>query len=223
MSIIKHGGSQLKTSVEVAEALIQEHKAFTASLRTCVNRLDALTRSGNELAAQDQLHRDRILDKLSTLKSRLNNNAKRSELRGRVLEENFRLQEYFREVDEIEDWISEKSQVLDSLSMFAKHDVVSLFTKVQALQDEIEITRETADKVVKHGRQLVDEYAHLEPPVNERTEKLRLHWDELVQNTQDAILALSHSQTETDYADMLARRDPRRAYELKAVVDTLSK
>ncbi|VDL92138.1 unnamed protein product [Schistocephalus solidus] len=183
-------------SVEVAEALIREQNAFTTSLRTCANRLDALTRSGKDLAAQDVLHRDRILNRLSTLKSRLQNNAERSELRSRVLEENFRLQEFFREVDEIEDRITEKSLVLDSLPMFAKHDVVSLFTKVQALQDEIELSRETADKVVKNGRQLVDEYAHLEAPVSERTEQLRLHWDDLVQKTQEAILSLSHSQTE---------------------------
>ncbi|KAL7061349.1 hypothetical protein AAHC03_09639 [Spirometra sp. Aus1] len=206
----------IPASVEVAEALIREHRAFTASLRACANRLAALTRSGTELAAQDMPNHDRILNRLSALESRLNNNIEKSELRGRTLEENFRLQKFFRDVEEIEDWISEKSLVLDSLSTFAKHDVVSLFTRVQALQDEIEISRETADKVIKTGHQLVDEYAHLEAPVSERTEQLRLHWDDLVQKTQEATLSLSQSQTELfvneasktilDWADDLTKR-----------------
>nr|VZI37615.1 unnamed protein product [Spirometra erinaceieuropaei] len=206
----------IPASVEVAEALIREHRAFTASLRACANRLAALTRSGTDLAAQDMPNHDRILNRLSALESRLNNNIERSELRGRTLEENFRLQKFFRDVEEIEDWISEKSLVLDSLSTFAKHDVASLFTRVQALQDEIEISRETADKVIKTGHQLVDEYAYLEAPVSERTEQLRLHWDDLVQKTQEATLSLSQSQTELfvnetsktilDWADDLTKR-----------------
>ncbi|ESO09912.1 hypothetical protein HELRODRAFT_156368 [Helobdella robusta] len=160
------------------EALLKKHEDFDRAISSQEEKIanlqqyaDQLVRDGHYDTAGIENRRDEVLERWKKLKEALlENRAKLGEAQS--------LQQFSRDVDEMEIWINEKLQTAMDESYKDPSNIQAKHQKHQAFESELAANTDRIQAVLKMGEKLIekDQCAGSEDAVRERVHKLLGDW-----------------------------------------------
>lgn len=115
-------------SLASVEDLIKKHESFEKTFEAQGNKIEQLEVFGGELLQNDHYDSEGIRRRLKVVTDKRDNLKNKAKVRARTLDESKSLQQFLRNVYEVEGWISEKLQVACDESY---RDPTNLQSKIQ--------------------------------------------------------------------------------------------
>uniref|UniRef100_A0A7M4E1Y6 Spectrin alpha chain, non-erythrocytic 1 n=1 Tax=Crocodylus porosus TaxID=8502 RepID=A0A7M4E1Y6_CROPO len=174
-------------TLDSVEALIKKHEDFDKAINVQEEKIAALQAFADQLISADHYakgvisnRRNEVLDRWRRLKAQMI--EKRSKLG-----ESQTLQQFSRDVDEIEAWISEKLQTASDESYKDPTNIQSKHQKHQAFEAELHANADRIRGVIDMGNSLIDRgaCAGSEDAVKVRLAALADQWQFLVQKSAE--------------------------------------
>nr|XP_032800960.1 spectrin alpha chain, non-erythrocytic 1 isoform X8 [Petromyzon marinus] len=193
-------------SLDSVEALIKKHEDFDKAINVQEEKIAALQSFADELISSDHYakgeighRRDEVLDRWRRLKAQMID--KRSKLG-----ESQNLQQFSRDVDEIEAWISEKLQTATDESYKDPTNIqlsklLSKHQKHQAFEAELQANADRIRGVVETGKSLIGHggCAGSEDAVQMRMKTLTEQWDYLVRKSSEKSQKLKEANRQQNF------------------------
>ncbi|XP_013909675.1 PREDICTED: spectrin alpha chain, non-erythrocytic 1-like, partial [Thamnophis sirtalis] len=188
-------------SLDSVEALIKKHEDFDKAINVQEEKIAALQSFADQLIAADHYakgviatRRHEVLDRWRRLKAQMI--EKRSKLG-----ESQTLQQFSRDVDEIEAWISEKLQTASDESYKDPTNIQSKHQKHQAFEAELHANADRIRGVIDVGNSLIDRgaCAGSEEAVKSRLAALADQWEFLVQKSAEKSQKLKEANRQQNF------------------------
>lgn len=174
-------------SGDSVEALLKKHEDFDRAINSQEEKIGAIERFAQKLIDLDHYdtpgvkrRRDEVLERWRKLKQALlDNRAKLGEAQS--------LQQFSRDVDEMEIWISEKLQTAMDESYKDPSNIQAKHQKHQAFESELAANADRIQAVLKMGEKLIDkeQCGGSEDAVRERINKLLDEWNYLTRKSSE--------------------------------------
>ncbi|CAL8079143.1 unnamed protein product [Calicophoron daubneyi] len=174
------GNGEMPTTLDSIFEACRQHDAFCSSLSSCADRVMTVLGMGTKIADEEPSDRVRILDTCQLLETKLSANLAKAEEKKNKLLQLSRLYQFYDEVEDLRDWINDKTNSVNHLKSAARQNPLSVLNRVEALCEEIEAHREIADHLNETGQKLVDEYPTVKNDVDGRLDRLHDFWDDLI-------------------------------------------
>ncbi|CDW52174.1 Spectrin alpha chain [Trichuris trichiura] len=193
--------NQEQVSPDNVESLIKKHEDFDKAINSQQEKILSLTNFANQLIAADHYasedvgrKRDQVLDRWSKLKQAL------IERRSR-LGESQTLQQFSRDADEIENWITEKLQVAMEESYRDPTNIQSKHQKQQAFEAELGANSDRIQTIMHAGQNLIESNrcAGSESVVSQRLKALNDQWELLVHKTTEKSYRLKEANKQQSF------------------------
>lgn len=177
------------------ESLIKKHEDFDRAINQQEEKIAALQRFADQLAESDHYDKDgikekreQVLDRWQKLKLALI--EKRSKLG-----EHQSLQQFSRDGDEIEAWISEKLQAATDETYKEPANIQSKHQKHQAFEAELAANADRIQNVIRTGQGLIDkrQCQGAEEVVSQRLTTIGDQWEYLVQKSTEKSMKLKEA------------------------------
>uniref|UniRef100_A0A0G2K1E7 Spectrin alpha chain, non-erythrocytic 1 n=1 Tax=Rattus norvegicus TaxID=10116 RepID=A0A0G2K1E7_RAT len=188
-------------SLDSVEALIKKHEDFDKAINVQEEKIAALQAFADQLIAVDHYakgdianRRNEVLDRWRRLKAQMI--EKRSKLG-----ESQTLQQFSRDVDEIEAWISEKLQTASDESYKDPTNIQSKHQKHQAFEAELHANADRIRGVIDMGNSLIERgaCAGSEDAVKARLAALADQWQFLVQKSAEKSQKLKEANKQQNF------------------------
>ncbi|XP_025060779.1 spectrin alpha chain, non-erythrocytic 1 isoform X5 [Alligator sinensis] len=188
-------------TLDSVEALIKKHEDFDKAINVQEEKIAALQAFADQLISADHYakgvisnRRDEVLDRWRRLKAQMI--EKRSKLG-----ESQTLQQFSRDVDEIEAWISEKLQTASDESYKDPTNIQSKHQKHQAFEAELHANADRIRGVIDMGNSLIDRgaCAGSEDAVKVRLAALADQWQFLVQKSAEKSQKLKEANKQQNF------------------------
>ncbi|XP_022101019.1 spectrin alpha chain, non-erythrocytic 1-like isoform X4 [Acanthaster planci] len=169
-------------SLDGVEALIKKHEDFDKAISAQEQKINTLQSFADQLINADHYDspfiaekRDQVIERWNSLKAALI--EKRSKLG-----ESHTLQQFSRDADEVEAWITEKYQVATDKSYMDSTNIQSKHQKHQAFEAEVAANAERIQAVTAVGQRLIDNHQCVgsEEAVQNRIVNIGNQWELLV-------------------------------------------
>ncbi|KAG8512815.1 Spectrin alpha chain, non-erythrocytic 1, partial [Galemys pyrenaicus] len=188
-------------SLDSVEALIKKHEDFDKAINVQEEKIAALQSFADQLIAAGHYakgdiasRRSEVLDRWRRLKAQMI--EKRSKLG-----ESQTLQQFSRDVDEIEAWISEKLQTASDESYKDPTNIQSKHQKHQAFEAELHANADRIRGVIDMGNSLIERgaCAGSEDAVKARLAALADQWQFLVQKSAEKSQKLKEANKQQNF------------------------
>uniref|UniRef100_A0A2K6GT26 Spectrin alpha chain, non-erythrocytic 1 n=1 Tax=Propithecus coquereli TaxID=379532 RepID=A0A2K6GT26_PROCO len=188
-------------SLDSVEALIKKHEDFDKAINVQEEKIAALQSFADQLIAAGHYakgdissRRNEVLDRWRRLKAQMI--EKRSKLG-----ESQTLQQFSRDVDEIEAWISEKLQTASDESYKDPTNIQSKHQKHQAFEAELHANADRIRGVIDMGNSLIERgaCAGSEDAVKARLAALADQWQFLVQKSAEKSQKLKEANKQQNF------------------------
>ncbi|MGH0170969.1 UNVERIFIED_CONTAM: hypothetical protein FKN15_070126 [Acipenser sinensis] len=188
-------------SLDSTEALIKKHEDFDKAINVQEEKIATLQSFADQLIAADHYaqgdianRRNEVLDRWRRLKAQMI--EKRSKLG-----ESQTLQQFSRDVDEIEAWISEKLQTATDESYKDPTNIQSKHQKHQAFEAELHANADRIGGVIDTGNSLIQRgaCAGSEDAVKSRLSTLDDQWQFLVQKSAEKSQKLKEANKQQNF------------------------
>ncbi|XP_063792528.1 spectrin alpha chain, non-erythrocytic 1 isoform X5 [Pseudophryne corroboree] len=188
-------------SLDSVEALIKKHEDFDKAINVQEEKIAALQAFADQLVSANHYatgdiaaRRNEVLDRWRRLKAQMI--EKRSKLG-----ESQTLQQFSRDVDEIEAWISEKLQTASDESYKDPTNIQSKHQKHQAFEAELHANADRIRGVIDMGNSLIDRgaCAGSEDAVKVRLGALADQWQFLVQKSAEKSQKLKEANRQQNF------------------------
>ncbi|XP_075434718.1 spectrin alpha chain, non-erythrocytic 1 isoform X8 [Ascaphus truei] len=188
-------------SLDSVEALIKKHEDFDKAINVQEEKIAALQSFADQLIAADHYskgdiasRRNEVLDRWRRLKAQMI--EKRSKLG-----ESQTLQQFSRDVDEIEAWISEKLQTASDESYKDPTNIQSKHQKHQAFEAELHANADRIRGVIDMGNSLIERgaCAGSEDAVKVRLAALHDQWQFLVHKSAEKSQKLKEANRQQNF------------------------
>lgn len=176
--------TEMPSTLQAAEAAIKKHEDFMTTMDANEEKIKGLLDSGRKLVLEDSVHSDKIQEKVDSIDHRHQKNRRAaSDLLAR-LKDNWELQQFLQDCQELTLWINEKMLTAQDMSYDEARNLHSKWQKHQAFMAELASNKDWLDKIDKEGQQLISEKPELEPVVKEKLTNLHSLWDDLESTTK---------------------------------------
>ncbi|XP_073397218.1 spectrin alpha chain, non-erythrocytic 1 isoform X4 [Dendrobates tinctorius] len=188
-------------SLDSVEALIKKHEDFDKAINVQEEKIAALQSFADQLISAEHYakgdiasRRNQVLDRWRRLKAQMI--EKRSKLG-----ESQTLQQFSRDVDEIEAWISEKLQTASDESYKDPTNIQSKHQKHQAFEAELHANADRIRGVIDMGNSLIDRgaCAGSEDAVKARLAALADQWQFLVHKSAEKSQKLKEANKQQNF------------------------
>ncbi|KAG8554929.1 hypothetical protein GDO81_003933 [Engystomops pustulosus] len=188
-------------SLDSVEALIKKHEDFDKAINVQEEKIAALQAFADQLITGDHyakgdiaVRRNEVLDRWRRLKAQMI--EKRSKLG-----ESQTLQQFSRDVDEIEAWISEKLQTASDESYKDPTNIQSKHQKHQAFEAELHANADRIRGVIDMGNSLIERgaCAGSEDAVKARLAALADQWQFLVHKSAEKSQKLKEANKQQNF------------------------
>ncbi|XP_077140491.1 spectrin alpha chain, non-erythrocytic 1 isoform X4 [Ranitomeya variabilis] len=188
-------------SLDSVEALIKKHEDFDKAINVQEEKIAALQSFADQLISAEHYakgdiasRRNEVLDRWRRLKAQMI--EKRSKLG-----ESQTLQQFSRDVDEIEAWISEKLQTASDESYKDPTNIQSKHQKHQAFEAELQANADRIRGVIDMGNSLIDRgaCAGSEDAVKARLAALADQWQFLVHKSAEKSQKLKEANKQQNF------------------------
>ncbi|KAI0240930.1 Spectrin alpha chain [Lamellibrachia satsuma] len=188
-------------SGDTVDALIKKHEDFDRAINSQEEKIAALQTFADQLIVNDhydgpgiEQKRQQVLDRWKNLKTALLDNRSK-------LGEAQSLQQFSRDADEMEIWISEKLQMAMEESYKDPSNIQSKHQKHQAFEAELAANADRIQTVIKMGQKLIDQHqcAGSEDAVQKRIDKLVEEWEYLTSKSSEKSEKLKEANRQRMY------------------------
>ncbi|VDP10579.1 unnamed protein product [Soboliphyme baturini] len=193
--------SQEQVSPDNVESLIKKHEDFDKAINSQQEKISALQLFADQLINSNHYDsaaviakRNQVLDRWGKLKQALI--EKRSKLG-----ESQTLQQFSRDADEIENWITEKLQIALEESYRDPANIQSKHQKQQAFEAELGANSDRIQTLIQAGQHLINgkKCAGNENAVAQRLQGLNDQWEMLVQKTTEKSYRLKEASKQQSF------------------------
>ncbi|NXJ96213.1 SPTN5 protein, partial [Corythaixoides concolor] len=174
--------SDLGSSVDEVEQLIRKHEAFEKLLASQDEKMMSLQEQASRLEKVGGLEGLKIQHKLNTIRERRQQIKNLSQNRREKLQTALLLALFYQNLEEAEDWISERMQKLEDPTVQDPsnlQDKMKLLQKHQVFEAEILANEEIITAVNKKGEALVLKAHPKSGEIRRRVRMLQEHWEKL--------------------------------------------
>ncbi|NWW62036.1 SPTN5 protein, partial [Ifrita kowaldi] len=174
--------SDLGRSVDEVEQLIRKHEAFEKLLASQDEKMISLQEQASRLGKADGLEGQKIQHKLNVIYERKRQIKDLSQSRREKLQTALLLALFYQNLEEAEDWISERMQKLEDPSIQDPsnlQDKMKLLQKHQVFEAEILANEEIITAVNKKGEALVSKGHPKSGEIRRQVRVLQEHWEKL--------------------------------------------
>ncbi|XP_027530020.1 spectrin beta chain, non-erythrocytic 5 [Neopelma chrysocephalum] len=174
--------SDLGTSVDEVEQLIRKHEAFEKLLASQDEKMMSLQEQASRLEKADGLEGRKIQHKLNVIHDRKRQIKDLSQSRREKLQIALLLALFYQNLEEAEDWISERMQKLEDPSIQDPsnlQDKMKLLQKHQVFEAEILANEEIITAVNKKGEALISKGHPKSGEIRREVRLLQEHWEKL--------------------------------------------
>ncbi|NXU59728.1 SPTN5 protein, partial [Turnix velox] len=174
--------SDLGSSVHEVEQLIKKHEAFEKLLTSQDEKMTSLQEQARKLEKAGGLEVPKIQHKLNTIHQRRKQIKDLSQSRREKLQTALLLALFYQNLEEAEDWISERMQKLEDPSIQDPSNLqekMKLLQKHQVFEAEILANEEIITAVLKKGEALVSKSHPKSGEIHRRVRMLQEHWEKL--------------------------------------------
>ncbi|KAM6073898.1 spectrin beta chain, non-erythrocytic 5 [Chlamydotis macqueenii] len=174
--------SDLGSSVDEVEQLIRKHEAFEKLLASQDEKMMSLQEQASRLEKAGVLEGRKIQHKLSAIHERKQQIKDLSQSRKENLQTALLLAIFYQNLEEAEDWISERMQKLEDPSIQDPsnlQDKMKLLQKHQVFEAEILANEEIITAVNKKGEALLSKGHPKSGDIRRRVRMLQEHWEKL--------------------------------------------
>ncbi|NXY31360.1 SPTN5 protein, partial [Pomatorhinus ruficollis] len=174
--------SDLGRSVDEVEQLIRKHEAFEKLLASQDEKMMSLQEQASRLEKCDRLEGQKIQHKLDVIRERKRQIKDLSLSRREKLQTALLLALFYQNLEEAEDWISERMQKLEDPSIQDPsnlQDKMKLLQKHQVFEAEILANEEIITAVNKKGEALVSKGHPKSGEIRRQVRMLQEHWEKL--------------------------------------------
>ncbi|XP_038624269.1 spectrin alpha chain, erythrocytic 1 isoform X1 [Tachyglossus aculeatus] len=169
------------------EVLMKKRDALDKAIQSQEEKMEALESFAGRLIEDDHYAKEDISAWLQKLLERWR------ALKAQMLEERAKLgdfadlKQFYRDIEEIEDWINEKLPIARDESYKDPTNIQRKYLKHQAFENEIQGHAEQVEGIIALGKSLVERGAceGQESTVEERLESLTEQWHDLLDKTKD--------------------------------------
>ncbi|KAK4313156.1 hypothetical protein Pmani_015473 [Petrolisthes manimaculis] len=192
-------------SLASVEDLIKKHESFEKTFEAQGNKIEQLEVFGGELLQNDHYDSEGIRRRLKVVTDKRDNLKNKAKVRGRTLNESKSLQQFLRNVYEVEGWISEKLQVACDESYRDPTNLQSKIQKHGAFEAEVLANSGRVTAVTHEGENLISNGHYAEQEIQARLDGLESLWKQLQDSSlmkkerlHDAYQALLFNRTLDD-------------------------
>ena len=191
----------LGESMGTVETLIRKHVDFENSFCAQGSKVDQLEKLGNTLVTSNHYDSDGIKAKVSEITQKRDHLLGVSKARGNKLQMSKALQQFLRNVYEVETWIAEKLQVACDECYLDPSNLQSKKQKHQAFESEIQANSSRLGIVMQEGSDMLQKNHYAGQEIQARLDALESLWQEL----QDSS-ALKRERLHQAYQALLLHR-----------------
>jgi spectrin beta len=184
------------TTLESALEAIKQHENFVNAMEANDEKIDKVVAQGRQLVANNNLHSDRIKAKCDQILERRNTLRNRTSDRELQLNETRLVQEFVQEIEDTEEWISEKMIVATDDSHRDSKSLAARYSKFKAFEDELDANKDKIAKLIEEGEQLAAEHPDVDDAIYPRLAELRAQWDELKKTAENKSARMAEENRE---------------------------
>ncbi|KFQ58276.1 Spectrin beta chain, non-erythrocytic 5, partial [Pelecanus crispus] len=174
--------SDLGSSVDEVEQLIRKHEAFEKLLASQDEKMISLQEQASQLEKVGGLEGLKFQHKLNAIRERKQQIKDLSQSRREKLQTALLLSLFYQNLEEAENWISERMQKLEDPSIqdpSSLQDKMKLLQKHQVFEAEILANEEIITAVNKKGEALVSKGHPKSGEIRRQVHMLQEHWEKL--------------------------------------------
>uniref|UniRef100_UPI00397EE5A5 hypothetical protein n=1 Tax=Salmonella sp. s51944 TaxID=3159655 RepID=UPI00397EE5A5 len=134
------------------------------------------------------------------LLDRRNDLMDKSDVRGKVLADSLRYQQFDRDADEVESWIRDKLKVTMDDSYKDPTNLQGKKHKHRAFEDEVSANQERLDKVKSSGSDMIDDEHYASDEIQRRIDALLILWGQLLQEMENKATRLGEADKGLQFA-----------------------
>ncbi|KAK7865818.1 hypothetical protein R5R35_001276 [Gryllus longicercus] len=192
----------LGDSLSSVEALLRKHEAFEKTLAAQAGRVEELERFASELLADHHYDSSGITQRLSAVCGRRDRLKESATARRHRLQESRQLQQFLRNMYEVDGWIHQKQQVAGDENYRDPSNLQSKIQKHAAFESELGANRGRVGAVLQEGESLIGAGHFASMEIQTRLDELEGSWRQLQDTSHlkrerlnDAYQALLFSRT----------------------------
>ncbi|CAK5096794.1 unnamed protein product [Meloidogyne enterolobii] len=187
------------------ESLIKKHEDFDKAIASQQEKLNNLDQLAKQLVASEHYEkhaintkREQIFDRWDRLKERLT--EKRSKLG-----ESQTLLQFYRDVDEVENWISEKFQIAQEVDYCDPTNIQQKHQKQQAFEAELSANAERIATIISAGQNLISsaKCGGGEDAVSQCLNALNDQWELLVKTSTEKSARLKEANKQKTFIESM--------------------
>ncbi|KAG5890886.1 hypothetical protein JTB14_002826 [Gonioctena quinquepunctata] len=163
------------------EALLRKHQNFEVMLEKQLEKVDELEKVAKRIVAKPNKNNDEVSNKVAAVFNRKNKLLMKAEERKDTLEKSKALQEFLRNVNDVENWLNLKLQIAADDNYREPSNLQSKIQKHATFEAEVLASGERIQNVVEEGKELIaaDHYAATE--IGIRLDELENDWKHLLE------------------------------------------
>lgn len=173
----------LGESYTAVEALIKKHEAFEKLLSS--SGIDDLTEFAQKILANEPYEKETIEKRLRAVTARKTKLMKRSSIRRKKLEESLQLQQFLRNLYEVERWLSQKLQVALDDNYREPSNLQSKIQKHNAFDSELAANTGRVSGVINEGEVLIDAKHYASQEIHQQLVMLESEWRKLQEASRE--------------------------------------
>ncbi|XP_046434088.1 spectrin beta chain, non-erythrocytic 1 isoform X2 [Neodiprion fabricii] len=174
----------LGESLSGVETLVRKHEEFEKMLGSQLVRIEELERFAAEILEEQHSDEEVIKQRLRAVCARRDKLKNSAAARRKKLFESYQLQQFLRNLYEVEGWLHQKQQVANDENYRDSSNLQSKIQKHAAFDSELTANRGRVGAVVGEGEVLMEENHYASKEIRERVEELEAEW-RLLQETSE--------------------------------------
>uniref|UniRef100_A0A8C5MZ37 Spectrin beta chain n=1 Tax=Leptobrachium leishanense TaxID=445787 RepID=A0A8C5MZ37_9ANUR len=175
--------AELPSTLQASQTSLKKHEDFMGTMENNQEKIMATIDNARKLAEEKNIFADKALEKVFPLESRYATNAEKSKERNAKLMDNYELQNFLENCDELSLWNNEKMLTAQDTSYDGARNLHSKWLKHQAFKAELDSNKEQLKKIDMEGSQLAKEKGQFAPIIFEKLNQLHKLWDDLESTT----------------------------------------
>lgn len=165
------------------EALLRKHNDFEVMLENQLGRIDELQLAVKRITADPDRNHDEVLNKLEAVVNRKDKLLAKSKQRKDMLEKSKALQEFLRNVNDVETWLSQKLQTAADENYREPINLQNKIQKHATFEAEVIASGERIQNVVEVGKDLITANHYAATEIGMRLDDLENDWKHLLELT----------------------------------------
>uniref|UniRef100_A0A4W3I115 Spectrin beta chain n=1 Tax=Callorhinchus milii TaxID=7868 RepID=A0A4W3I115_CALMI len=176
---------EMPSTLPLAASAIKKHEDFMTTMDANEDKIIGTIEEGKKLISDRNNFADKVSDKIQSIDERYEKNKVNAKEMAAHLKDNYDLQHFLQNCQELTFWINEKMLTAQDTSYDEARNLHTKWQKHQAFMAELVSNKERLNKIDKEGKQLMQEKPEFKPAISEKLDELYCLWEELDSTTQE--------------------------------------